>query len=212
MSRRYLALGLVATLLGCGGDAAKPVAPIAPTAQVAPATSVAPPTAPGAGIPAPAEAAAVDAGPPAMDPKACAGDMPPPDFLANNIGDTPMSGLGEIVASTKTATDGTTPPPTTGYVHFRFEVRVLRWFSGTGPERLVLTQGAEAGSRIPEKGRLLFFSACSAPDGTGYEHDVGYFFPVEAVCREKAEELGAAAARRAKARGKRRSVCTAPKK
>lgn len=127
-------------------------------------------------------------------------------MVKDNVAATNVTGLGEIVASSKVALDGTSPAPTTGYVTFRYEVRVLRWFSGTGPERLVLSQGAEAPSTPYAKGRLMFFSGCASnPPGAVGEPDVGYFFSIDPACRANAETLGETAARRANVGAKHRA-------
>jgi hypothetical protein len=123
--------------------------------------------------------------------------MPPVDMLRDNIGSTAMSGLAEIVTSKKTSLDGKTPAPTTGYVNVRYEVRVLRWFSGSGPDQLVLHQGAEAQFSPRGPGELLFFSACALAPGEATEPDVGYFFPIDPACRATAEKRGESAAKRA---------------
>jgi hypothetical protein len=139
-------------------------------------------------------------------------ELPPADMLRDNFAATRISGIGEILTSGKTGLGGTTPAPSTGYINFRFEVRVVRWFVGSGPEKMVLIQGAEATSTPAAPGRFLFFSACTLPDGSGAEPDVGYFFPVEPECVGEAQTLGEASAKRARTAKGVRSVCTAPKK
>lgn len=126
----------------------------------------------------------------------CEDVLPPDDFLERNLADTSMTGLAEIVSASKTDLDGKSPAPSKGLVKIRYEVRVLEWFVGTGPERLVLTQGAEAEFAPRPPGDLLFFSACAADAATGYEPDVGYFFPVNPTCHEDVQARAAAVAKR----------------
>lgn len=111
----------------------------------------------------------------------------------------------------RTGTDGKTPAPTTGYVHKVYELRVVKWISGTGAEKLVLRQGAEADGKQLSPGGLLFFSACPAKDGSVWEPDVGYVFPVDPSCRAEVEKMGEAAAKRATAIGKRKKACAKTK-
>jgi hypothetical protein len=101
-----------------------------------------------------------------------------------------------------TGPDGKAPAPTSGYANFRYDVRVLRWFAGTGKTRLVLKQGTEADSAPLAPGRLLVFSACASGKDQGYEPDVGYFFGVEPACRADAEALMELASRQAARKGK----------
>ena len=131
--------------------------------------------------------------------------LPPTDMVRGNLGTTDLSGLAEIVASSKLALDRKSPPPSTGYVSFRYEVKVLKWFSGTGAEHMVLWQGAEADFNPAKGGALLFFSACKSSDASFHEPDVGYFFPLEPACRTEAEALGADAAKKVR---KTRSACS----
>lgn len=126
-------------------------------------------------------------------PPSCGGQLPPLQLVKDNFASTGLSGIAEIVASSASGTDGSHPAPATGYVNFRYEVRVVKWFAGSGPERLVLSQGAEAPGTPRPPGDLLFFSACTSGVGTAYEPDVGYFFPVDPSCRADAEALGDAA-------------------
>jgi hypothetical protein len=190
------------SLLACTRDAPPTVAPavaVEPDAA-APSPSRAPPAA----------QPVADAGTTTTAPASCKASLPPADLVRDNVAATAMSGLAEIVASTKTGLDGGTPAPRTGYVSFRYEVRVLRWFTGAGPERIVLSQGAEAESTPQPPGRLLFFSACAAADGSAYEPDVGYFFAVDAVCRADVEALAEPAAKGLGAK-RRLRACERPK-
>jgi len=186
--------------------AAAPEAPAAPdtAASAAPdaASAAADATAASAAPDAAASAAATARAP--APPAKCTDSLPPADRVRDNITDTALSGLAEIVASSKVGLDGKTPAPTTGYVNFRFEVRVLEWFSGSGPERMVLHQGAEAGSPLPGPGGLVLFSACALPDGSASEPDVGYFIRLDPACRGEAKALGDAAAKQARAGGKKK--------
>ncbi|MBX3188959.1 MAG: hypothetical protein KF819_18205 [Labilithrix sp.] len=176
-----------------------------PPVVVAPATSTPPPA---TAAPAPAAPTAV-AAPVATAPPRASCELPPLEMLRENFAATSMSGIAEVVASSKTSLDGKTPPPTKGYVNFRYELRVLRWLSGSGPEHLVLRQGAEAEATPQGRGGLLFFSACSSADGSAYEPDVGYVFPLDPSCRADAEMLGDSAAKRV--RRKHERACDRPK-
>lgn len=192
---------------GCNPEHAQsgPAAPL----TVPPLASSPPAPVPPARDAAAAPVASADAAPPQVD---CTGEFPGPDVLRDNIADTSVSGLGEIVAVTKKGTNGQTPAPTTGYVNLTYDVKVVKWFSGPGRaegERLLLHQGAEA-SFNPPVGGLLFFSACALKDGSGSEPDVGYFFNVAASCRAHAESAGEAAAKRVKAGGKKGRACKRP--
>jgi len=140
---------------------------------------------------------------PTKPPAQCS--LPPTDMVLGNLGATDSSGLAEIVASSKMALDRKSPAPSTGYVSFRYEVRILKWFAGTGPEHMVLWQGAEADFNPAKAGKLLFFSACKSSDASFHEPDVGYFFALEPDCRTEAEALGAEAAKKAR---KSRSACS----
>jgi hypothetical protein len=142
---------------------------------------------------------------------ACGDDFPTADLIPDNIADTSISGIAEIVATSRTGTDGKTPAPATGYVNNVYEVRVVKWLSGRSGEKIVLKQGAEAEIVPLAPGALLFFSACSAKDGSAWEPDVGYFFPVDPSCRAEVEKMGEAAAKRATATGKRRRACSKTK-
>lgn len=209
-----------AMLLGCTPDApatTSPAFPTAPTASAQSIASAAPSVSAGTSTSPPlrtgseadasslAQRPVADAAPSTPDARQCAGSLPPADMMRDNIAATAISGLAEIVASAKTALDGKSPAPSSGYVSFRYEVRVLEYFSGAGADRLVLTQGAEADLAPQKPGRLLFFSACaSSTAGASYEPDVGYFFPVDAACRAEAQALGNAAAKRARSSGKRK--------
>lgn len=132
-------------------------------------------------------------------------------MLRDNIASTQLSGIAEIVASSITSLNGTTPAPTTGYVNLRYEVRVLRWLSGSGPDTLVLHQGAEAGATPARPGRLLVFSACTSKTAIGgaYEPDVGYFFHLDPQCLAAVETHAETAAKRARISGKPKGrACT----
>ena len=204
---------LGASLAGCAREAPPTVAPGASVPAPAP-TPPAPSSSIAARAPEPASPVAppsADAGSSTADPARCEGELPPADLLRDNIASTAMTGLAEIVAATKTSLDGTSPAPSSGYVTFRYDVRVLRWLSGAGPDRLVLRQGAEAPGTPQRPGRLLFFSACASADGSAYEPDVGYFFPVDAACRADAEALGEAAAKRARAGKHKPRACERPR-
>jgi len=149
------------------------------------------------------------ASPPVKDGRSCGGQLPPHDLWKDNVPTTEMSGLAEITSSKKTDVDGTSPPPATGYVTFHYEVRVVRWFAGNGKEHMVLRQNAEADFDPAPAGRFILFSACGAPDGAGYEPDVGYFFPIDTACRPEAEAMGEAAAKRVRGSKKQgASACT----
>lgn len=179
---------LVLVVMGCGSREAPVVAP-----SVAPAPSS---VTTGAPIVAP---------PPATS---CDDELPPEDLLRGNVSETGMTGLGEIVASAKLGPDGKAPAPSRGYVLFRYEVRVLEWFSGSGPESMVLEQRAEADFDPKAPGHLLFFSACRGDaDGVAYEPDVGYFFPVAPECRERLDHHARAAAKRAGPKRRTPAAC-----
>lgn len=190
-------------LLRCTPEAPPAVAPTIVVPSAAPAST--PPDSDGA--PAPAAPA-----PRARRPADCEEALPPLDLLRDNIATTEISGLAEILESKKTALDGTSPPPTTGLVSLRYTVRVLRWFAGSGPEQLVLTQGAEAEFEPAAPGRLLFFSACVSPAGSAWSPDVGYFFTLHPECGPDAEKRAEAAAKGAGAVKKRKArACEPPK-
>lgn len=204
---RWLQAIVVVSLAGCSPEPAQsgPAAPL----TVPPLASPSPPAAPTAARDAAAPVAVADAAPAQVD---CTGDFPGPDMLRDNIADTSVSGLAEIVAVTKKGTNGQSPAPTTGYVNLTYDVKVVKWFAGSGRaegERLLLHQGAEAPYN-PAVGGLLFFSACALKDGSASEPDVGYFFAVSASCRAHAETAGEAAAKRAKAGGKKNRACKRP--
>lgn len=204
---RRVAIVVVTTI---GLLAACNAAPVPSPAQTAAPLAVPPLASSASSAPAPTASAppraVADAAPPQVD---CSGDFPGGDMLRDNIAATSFSGLGEIVAVTKTGTNGQTPAPTTGYANLKYDVKIVKWFTGAGPERLVLHQGVEA-SYNPTAGDLLFFSACALGDGSGSEPDVGYFFAVGASCRAHAEIAGEAAAKRAKAVGKKNRACKRP--
>lgn len=202
--RRWKAIVIGVGLVGCNPEHAQggPAAPL----TVPPLTSSPTPTPTPTSSDAAAPVAVTDAAPPQVD---CSGDFPGPDMLRDNIADTSVSGLAEIVAVTKKGTNGQSPAPTTGYVNVTYDVKVVKWFVGAGRaegERLLLHQGAEA-SFNPPVGGLLFFSACALKDGSASEPDVGYFFNVSASCRAHAESVGEGAAKRAKAGGKKGRAC-----
>jgi hypothetical protein len=117
--------------------------------------------------------------------------MPPRDIIGANIANTELTALGEITSAKITATDGSEPPPTSGYVHFVYEVDIVQQFTGERLEHLRLIQGAEAGIKTREPGTLFFFSACMGENGEGFEPDVGFFFPVEPGCQKQIAELAA---------------------
>jgi hypothetical protein len=210
MHRRLVAIvAALGVASGCARESANRPAPVA-TATVS-ATSE--PT-PSASAPASAPAspsATAPASAPAPVRTACADDFPKADMIRDNIADTSITGIAEIVATSRTGTDGKSPAPTTGYVNNVYEVRVVKWLSGTGAEKLVLKQGAEAEITPLAPGALLFFSACSAKDGSAWEPDVGYFFSVDPSCRAEVEKMGEAAAKRATAIGKRKRACSKTK-
>jgi hypothetical protein len=203
-------------LAGCARAApeAAPPVPTAPlTAVVAAPPASAPVTASAADASTAAPAPKPDAAPRPATAGRCTGDLPPAEHVRDNMQVTHVAGLAEIVSATKTGTDGKTPAPTSGYAHVRYEVRVLRWFAGQGPERRVLVQGVEAESIPRAPGSLLFFTACTGADATAFEPDVGHFFSVDPACRAEAEALGDAAAKRARAGGKHEPVaCGSGKK
>lgn len=126
------------------------------------------------------------------------GSMPEAEMIADNIAATEVSGVGEIITASAEALDGSQPPPTKGYMNFRYEVRVLKHFAGQARERLVLYQGVEAGAKLRPIGSLLFFSACwsKGKPGAASEPDVAYFFPVESECMGELERAAAAAPKR----------------
>ena len=132
-------------------------------------------------------------------------------MIAQNIADTAVTGIGEIVAVSRKGTDGKTPAPTSGYVNNVYELKVLTWLSGTGAEKVILVQGAEAEIKPLAAGDLLFFSACSAKDGHLSEPDVGYVFPIDPACRAEAEKMGDTAAKKANQIGKRKKACAKTK-
>jgi hypothetical protein len=203
---------LASALVGCVPAAMAP-APSAPAVVTAPpSTAAAPDAVPNQEIRRTPEAPAPTSPPPAARPPGeC--PLPPLEMLKNNIADTHVSGLAEIVASTKTALGGATPAPTTGYVNVRYDLHVLRWLAGTGPTQLVLHQGADADFQPPGPGELLFFSACtstSPADGSVYEPDVGYVFAVDPGCRAEADKGGETAAKRAGRPKRRASACEHP--
>jgi len=130
--------------------------------------------------------------PPPREPTQAACDsegLPPRDIIGANIVNTELTALGEITSAKITATDGSEPPPTSGYVHFVYEVDVVQQFTGERLEHLRLVQGAEAGIKTQQPGTLFFFSACMGSNGEAFEPDVGYFFPVEPGCQKQIAEL-----------------------
>lgn len=160
----------------------------------------------------PPKAAAPDAAataPPRAEPASCSDALPPAEMVADNMGATSVTAIGEIVASATAASGGSGAPQ--GYTNLRYDVRVVRWVRGSGPERIVVLQGVEAGTSPRPPGELLFFSACTSDDGSFYEPDVGYLFPAAPACRAELEALASAAAERAKPppkkRGKKPSAC-----
>lgn len=196
----------VAWAAACGAD---------PPPVIAPAAI---PSAPTASAVASARAPGLDAGagdrkaatPPAPSSPACAASLPPVGMVTDNVRATAVTGIGEIVASSKTALDGKSPAPATGYVRFRYEVRVVRWLSGKGGDDLVVYQGAEAPGSPRAPGHLLLFSACRARDGSWHEPDVGYFFPVDASCRAELDALADVVEKRARSAAKPKSACDLP--
>jgi hypothetical protein len=139
---------------------------------------------------------------------ACNGEgLPPSDVIAANVVDTELTAFGEITSAKVTATDGSEPAPSTGYVHFIYEVDLVQQFTGERLEHIRLIQGAEAGAKIREPGVLLFFSACMSDDGSGFEPDVGYFFPMNAACRKQIAELATAGAKNLPDPERRGSAC-----
>jgi hypothetical protein len=209
---RLALVAIVVALVACAGESpnrATPVVTVPPSASTSASASASAPASASASASAPAPAPVVAAAPPRTTP--CEDDFPKADMIRDNIADTSITGIGEIVAASRTGTDGKTPAPTSGYVTNVYELRVVKWLSGTGAEKLVLKQGAEAEIKQLAPGRLLFFSACSSKDGTAWEPDVGYVFPVDAECRAEVEKMGEAAAKRATAIGKRKKACTKTK-
>lgn len=133
--------------------------------------------------------------------------MPPADLIVDNVAATEITALGEITAARVTATDGSTPAPTTGYVHVHYEVDILKQFTGERLERMRLVQGVEAGFKPRQPGTLLFFSACLSTDGSAYEPDVGYFFSVTPECQKQVSELATLGAKNLPAAESRGSAC-----
>lgn len=137
----------------------------------------------------------------------CEDDFPKGEMIRDNIADTSVSGIAEIVGASRRAQ----PTGSTGYVNNLYELKVLKWVSGTGSEKQVLSQGAEADFKPHAPGTVLFFSACMSKDGAMSEPDVGYVFPVDPSCRAEVEKMGEAAAKRATAIGKRKKACAKTK-
>ncbi len=170
----------------------QPASPPAAALDVPPIAKVdasAPPADAAPAAPAPTASAAPAA-------RSCTDALPPDDMLVGNFASTSVSAIGVITAATKTGPDGKGPPPSTGYVGFRYLVRVDRWLAGTGPDQIVLHQRAEADFDPRPPGTVLVFSACTTSPGNGYEPDVGYFFPVHPECRAEAESRALGAAKR----------------
>jgi hypothetical protein len=150
---------------------------------------------------------------------ACAGESPsratpiatiaPPSasVIRDNIADTSVTGIAEIVGASRTGQ----PTGASGYVNNHYDLKVLKWLSGKGSEKQVLSQGAETSIKPYAPGTILFFSACMAKDGEISEPDVGYVFPIDSACRAEIEKMGEAAAKRATALGKRKKACTKTK-
>jgi hypothetical protein len=128
-------------------------------------------------------------------------------MVAGNIVDTELSALGEITSAKITGTDGSEPAPTSGYVHFVYEVDVVQQFTGERLEHVRLIQGAEAGIQTQRPGTLFFFSACIGNDGNAFEPDVGYFFPVDSACSKQMAEIAASAAKNLPDSKSRGSAC-----
>lgn len=104
-------------------------------------------------------------------------------MIKGNLHATPMSGIAEIVSSS------VIPTKAGGYVNIRYEVKVLKWYASDGPATMSLFQGVEEGFKPRPAGQLMFFSACKSADGTGYEPDVGFFFPFEPECKASFEAI-----------------------
>lgn len=127
-------------------------------------------------------------------------DMPPLDVIAGNIATTSLTGLGRIVSAGVTNADS-------GYVQLEYQVDVMQQFAGKHVDHVRLVQTAERGIKPPRPGTLLFFSACLDSDGSAYEPDVGYVFPVSAGCRDKVGEVAKSGAEHAPDPAGRTSVC-----
>lgn len=173
--RHVLALASLVVPCACAG--APPSSPAASVAEVPRA---------GTGQAAGAEA------PSRVDPPAAACDteqLPPKELVADNLGATDVTGLAEI-----TAASVSDPQATGGYVNVLYDVRVLEQYAGSSlPNELRLSQGAEVPAHPRAIGTLLFFSACRSGDGTAFEPDVGYFFPIPPGCRPQIEAMARAA-------------------
>src|SRR5690606_16146394 len=104
---------------------------------------------------------------PAQPAAPCADDMPDAEMIESTLLSTEMTGLAEIIEAKALALDGTSPAPSTGLLNVHYQVRVLRWFVGTGPETMTLVQGAEAGWKPHAAGTLLLFSACASSGTPG---------------------------------------------
>jgi len=177
-------------VLGCAREAtpAPQVSAVsAPMTSSAPASAAPAPAQPPSATDATSGAAATPAAPSASP---CAEALPEDDWLERNLAETAITGLAEVVSASKTDLGGK------GLVKHRYEVRVLEWFVGTGPERLVLTEGAEADAPPRPTGKLLFFSACTESSGVGYSPDTAYFYSVDPACREDVQARVAALAKR----------------
>lgn len=122
-------------------------------------------------------------------------------MIRDNIADTAVTGIGEVVAVSRQ------PTGASGYVNNQYELKVVKWLSGTGSEKQTLWQGAEEAIKPLPPGSLLLFSACMTKDGTMSEPDVGYVFSIDPACRAEVEKMGEAAAKRATAIGKRKRAC-----
>jgi len=195
-ARLAIVLAAFASTGACAGD--KPASPPrSPTVVDAPPSPEAGPT-------------GNTAEPPPRQPDEASCDaegLPPRDMIATNVVDTEMSGLGEITSAKITATDGSEPAPTSGYVHFVYEVDVVQQFTGERLEHVRLIQGAEAGAKTQRPGTLFFFSACIDGNGNAFEPDVGYFFPVDSACGKQMAEIAASAAKNLSDMKSRGSAC-----
>lgn len=203
---RVVAASLLAASLvaACGGDPAPVVVPVA-------AIPSGTPPRPSAAASAPAASADAGGGrqpsPPPPPAAECAASLPPIGMVTDNVRATAMSGIAEVVASSKTALDGKSPAPATGYVRFRYEVHVVRWLSGRSADDLVLYQGAEAPASPRGPGQLLVFNVCRARDGSWHEPDVGYLFPVDPSCRADLDALADVVEKRTRSSVKTKSAC-----
>jgi len=124
----------------------------------------------------------------------------PDELIEANFRETALSGLGEISRSSYQAK----PLP-----HILYEVSVIRWFVGRGPQRLTLHQATDYDAKPAAPGLFIVFSTCKLRSGVAHEPDVGYFFPHDRECLAEAERRGAAAAQAARLdpNDKASSVC-----